>query len=109
MNSLKIVQEGNLFTLQGKLDIESAELLLEKLFPVFEIQNEMILNCERISEIDLSGIQLIYSIGLFAEKNQKTIQILDGDKKIVQKKVQFFGFPAISSVQLLQKEKHLDL
>ena len=42
MSSLKIVQEGNLFTLQGKLDIESAELLLEKLFPVFEIQNEMI-------------------------------------------------------------------
>ncbi len=75
----------------GKLSIEEASEIKEKIIEAFSKNQVVNLDLTNISDIDLSGIQLICSSNLYFEKNNKKL-ILKAKNQLIKQALNESGY-----------------
>ena len=71
----KTLKKGNRIKLTGELTIYSAENIYKELDTQFLSNNNLLLDCAGVSEIDTAGAQLLLMLSKFQKDNNKLFQL----------------------------------
>ena len=61
--------------LEGKLTIEEASIKKEEINDAYSKHQNVCIDLEQVTDIDISGVQLICSANMFFEKNNKNLTL----------------------------------
>lgn len=86
MDSEKIIEKGQFnIVLEGKLTIEEASIKKDVFNDAYSKHQNVCIDLEKVTDIDISGIQLLCSASMFFEKKNKNLTIKSkNNDKIIQ-------------------------
>lgn len=95
--TLKKTGQGCELVLDGKLTLEHAEKLKNALMEALEGGDPVVINAEKVIEVDLSSLQLFCAAHKSAVNTQKNIAFSNHISEVFKKTVRDSGLPSVKA------------